>query len=113
MNSSLSLLFNESILLNEPGFALDSIVDGGYLRTDALDDPLYLSDYLLPPSLVLINPLTELSLLADHIVHRLLQHPVQPQHPLMVPQLQSLHSHLPVPLQVTPQFIHWTRSYFG
>lgn len=113
MNSPLSLLFNQSILLNEPGFALDSVVDGGHLRTDALDDPLYLSDYLLSPSLVLVNPLAELPLLADHVVHCLLQHPVQPQHPLVVPQLQSLHSHLPVPLQVTPQFIHWTRSQFS
>jgi hypothetical protein len=72
VNSSLSLLFNQSILLNEPGFALDSIVDGGHLRTDALDDSFDLSDYLLSPSLVLVDPLTELSLLADHVVHRLL-----------------------------------------
>jgi hypothetical protein len=98
VNSPLSFLFNQAILLNKPRFALNSVINCGHMGPDSLDDPLDLPDDLLPSPLVLVDPLTELPLLPDHVVHRLLQHPVEPQHPLVVPQLQSLHSHLPVSL---------------
>jgi hypothetical protein len=96
--SPLCFLFNKAILLNKPRFTLDSVINRRHMGPNALDDPLYLPDDLLPSPVVLVDPLTELPLLPDHVVHRLLQHPVQPQHPLVVPQLQSLHSHLPVSL---------------
>jgi hypothetical protein len=111
--SPLSFLFNQAILLNKPRFTLHCVINCGHMGPYALNDPLYLPDDLLPSPLVLVDPLTELPLLPDHVVHRLLQHPVEPQHPLVVPQLQSLHSHLPVSLQVTPQFIHWTCAQFS
>ena len=76
MYSPLSLLFDECILLNKPSLALDSIIDGGHMRPDALNDSLNLTDDLLAPPLVFVDPLTELPLLPYHIVHRLLQHPV-------------------------------------
>ncbi len=78
MYSPLSLLFKECILLNKSGLALDTIINCSHLSPDALNDPLNLPDYLLPSSLVFIDPLAELPLLPYHIVYRLLQHSVQP-----------------------------------
>lgn len=56
------------------------------MSPDALNDALNLPDYLLSSSLVFVDTLTELPLLPNNIVYSLLQHPVQPKHPLMVPQ---------------------------
>ena len=78
LNSALSFLFKQSILLNEPCLALDSVVYGGHVGSNALDYTFNLSDDLLSSPLVLVDSFTELTLLADHVVHSLLQLPVEP-----------------------------------